>query len=271
MSTRVLVLLLLGAVGCEPNVVDAVRKPPPVVIEKPPEPPDPPLVTSLAHRYSFDEPGLVALDTKNAAHGQVLGTELPGDGTLPLAGDYSAEYVNLPNGLIHVLSAATFEAWLTWNTMGVWQRIFDFGNSTMGEDIAEAGSSYLFLTTNAAADTTRMLPGGMRVAYSHNGVGDEDVCYGPDPFPLGVETHVAVVIDPDAKSITLYQDGAFVAECMLTRTLSTIDDKNNWLGHSNFKNDRDLSGIYDEFRIYSAALTAAEIADSYEAGPDAQP
>lgn len=270
MSTRVLTLLLLGAVGCEPNVVDAVREPPPVV-EPVPVPEQPPLVTSLIHRYSFDEPGLVALDPKGAAHGQVLGTELPGDGTLPLAGDYSAQYVNLPNRIMSGHDAATFEVWLTWNTAGVWQRIFDFGSSTKGEDVADAGATYLFFTTNGAADTTRGLPAGIRVAYSLNGVGDEDVCYGPAAFPLGVETHAAIVVDPDSQTFSIYQDGALVAECQLTRPLSSIDDVNNWLGHSNFKNDRDLAGTYDEFRIYGAALTAKEIAQSFKAGPDAKP
>ena len=71
--------------------------------------------------------------------------------------------------------------------------------------------------------------------------------------------------------MALYQDGALVDECPLTRRLSKIDDVNNWLGRSNYTIDNELDGIYDEFRIYGAALTAAEIADSFKAGPDAQP
>jgi hypothetical protein len=71
--------------------------------------------------------------------------------------------------------------------------------------------------------------------------------------------------------MTLYQDGELVKDCTLARPLSAIDDVNNWLGHSNFSADVDLDGIYDEFRIYGAALTAEQLADSFKAGPDAKP
>ena len=131
------------------------------------------------------------------------------------------------------------------------------------------GKSYLFLTTKAAPDTALMLPGTLRVAYSTKGIADEVYCNGSMPFPSGVETHVAVVIDRTAKSMALYQDGALLRDCALTRPLSAIDDVNNWLGHSNYAADVDLSGIFNEFRIYGAALSAAQIEDSFVAGPDA--
>lgn len=268
-------LLFLSAIACEPNVVDAVREPPPP--EPPVEVPPGVLVSSLLHRYSFDEEGTVALDSKAAAHGPIVGTTLTGNGTLTLAGAHSLEYVNLPNKIISILSDATFEAWLAWDGGGSWQRIFDFGSSSGGEDIptvpasGTSGLSYLFLTTNAAADSTRGLPSGMRVAYSQNGVGDEDVCYGPLPFPSGAEAHhVAVVVDTNTETVSLYQDGSLVNECPLTRPLSAIDDVNNWLGRSNFTNDVELAAQYDEFRIYNAALTSNEIAESFAAGPDAK-
>ena len=260
--------LLLSAAACDPNVVDAVQdplpEPTPVVAS--------PLESSLIHRYSFDGDAAVVLDSKGAAHGQLLGERLPGDGTLPLAGEHAGQYVNLPNGIVSGLTDATFEAWLTWNGGAAWQRIFDFGSSSSGEDMPGAtGTSYLFLTTNASPDTSRVLPAGLRVAYSQNGVEDEELCYVATPFPSGVETHVAVVIDRAAKSMALYQDGALLRDCTLTRPLSAIDDVNNWLGHSNYVADADLSGIFDEFRIYGAALSATQVEDSFVAGPDAAP
>ena len=259
--------LLLGSVGCDPNVVDAVREPVPVVVPEPVSP----LEGSLIHRYSFEGDGNAVLDSKGAAHGQLFGTKLAGSGALPLAGGRTGEYVDLPNGIVSGLHDATFEAWLTWNGGGSWQRIFDFGGSTAGEDMPAAGSSYLFLTTASSIDTGRMLPPALRVAYSQNGVGDEDICYGSGPFPIGAATHVAVVVDPAAETLSLYQDGTLLSECPLQRPLSKLDDVNNWLGRSNFSADEDLAGSYDEFRIYAAALTAREIADSFKAGPDAKP
>ncbi len=270
MQRTAIFLAMFGSVGCDANVVDAVRQPPPVPSMQVPVPISP-LGSSLIHRYSFDGNGNSVLDSKGAAHGQLIGPKLPGTGALPLAGARTGEYVNLPNGIVSGLNDATFEAWLTWNGGGSWQRIFDFGGSTAGEDLPAAGSSYLFLTASSSADTVRALLPSLRVAYSQNGVADEDTCNGPGPFPIGVTAHVAVVVDPAAGTMSLYQDGALLSECTLTRPLSAIDDVNNWLGRSNFNADEDLAGSYDEFRIYAAALTATEIADSFSAGPDAKP
>jgi hypothetical protein len=280
MPMRTLTLLLLGAVACDPNVVDAVSEPP-----APPDmTPVSPLKSSLIHRYSFEGEGTEAADSKFQAHGRIVGTSLSGTGSLPLAGAKSLQYVDLPDGIVSKLTDATFEAWLTWNGGQAWQRIFDFGSSAFGEDPyapADApaegpttfgGTSYLFLTPNAGPDTGRPYPTGMRVAYSRNGVGNEVVCYASEqPFPKGAEHHVAVVVDASAETIALYQDGALVKECRLTRPLSDIDDVNNWLGRSNYTVDDELDGTYDEFRIYAAALTAKEIEDSFNAGPDAKP
>jgi hypothetical protein len=258
-------------VACNANVVDAVRDPPPPVVVPDPEPVNP-LTSSLIHRYSFDGEGESVLDSKGAAHGEAVAVLLGGDGQLALQGERSAQFVDLPNGLISGLSSATFEAWLTWQGGGDWQRIFDFGSSSAGEGLpGPTGTSYLFLTTASGEDLSRALPSALRAAFSENGVVDEDICHGPAPFPIGVATHVALVIDPTSEAMTLYQNGALLADCFLARPLSLIDDVNNWLGRSNYVADVDLSGSYDEFRIYGAALTAAEIADSFTAGPDAKP
>lgn len=281
MSKQAFFLLFLAAAACEPRVVDAVREPPPPV-EVPVEvPPKNPLASSLLHRYSFNGLGNVALDSIGAAPGPIVNASLAGTGSLTLAGGHTLEYVNLPNDIIHGLNDATFEAWLTWSGGGPWQRIFDFGNSNGGEDMPTivpgttsntySGTSYLFLTANAASDSSRGLESGLRVAYSLDGVGNEDVCVGTESLPKGVPTHVAVVVDSKAHTITLYQDGALINECQLSRPLSDIDDANNWLGRSNFTADQDLAASYDEFRIYTTALTPEQIADSFKFGPDAEP
>jgi hypothetical protein len=259
---------LLAAVGlaCEPNVVDAVREP-----REMPEPVSP-LETSLIHRYSFDGTGATVVDSIGAAHGEVIGTELSGNGTLSLMGEHTAQHVNLPNRLISGLSSATLEFWLTWDGGGPWQRIFDFGNSTSGEGMPGTdGTTYLFLTTASAFDGQRMLPPGLRAVFSLDRAADEEVCHASEVFPSARSTHVALVVDAARRSMSLYQDGALLNACDLTRPLSMVEDVNNWLGRSNYEADVDLAGAYDEFRIYSAALTAEELAASYAGGPDAGP
>lgn len=263
MARAVSSLLLLCAFGCEPHVVDAVRESP--------EPPAPgPLETSLIHRYGFEGEGHEVRDSKGAAHGQLLGTALSGTGQLVLAGERSGQYVNLPNGIASGLRNATFEAWLTWDGGDAWQRIFDFGNSSSGQDSpGDTGTRYIYLTPASARDSANMLVPALHLAYSQGGKGGESICDAPAPFPTGVQTHVAVVIDEAAQSMAIYQSGSLVADCVLAHPLSAIDDVNNWLGHSNYVADVDLSGTFDEFRIYSAALTASELSASFSAGPDA--
>ena len=43
---------------------------------------------------------------------------------------------------------------------------------------------------------------------------------------------------------------------------------NNWLGRSQWAPHPLFQGIYDEFRIYSKALSAAQIAEDFAKGPD---
>ena len=77
---------------------------------------------------------------------------LPG-GTLSSANaETIAGYVDLPNGIISSLVNATFEAWVTWDGSGSWQRIFDFGASGGGEDISNGNGAYLFMSPQGDAN-----------------------------------------------------------------------------------------------------------------------
>jgi hypothetical protein len=50
--------------------------------------------------------------------------------------------------------------------------------------------------------------------------------------------------------------------------LEAIDDVNNWLGRSQWRQDFNLPGAYNEFRIYDSALSSADVAAIYALGPD---
>jgi hypothetical protein len=69
----------------------------------------------------------------------------------------------------------------------------------------------------------------------------------------------------------MYVNGALQARTTLSNRLSAIRDLNNWLGKSQFVADPEFSGTYHEFRIYTAARSAAQITASFQAGPDALP
>jgi Concanavalin A-like lectin/glucanases superfamily len=227
-----------------------------------------PLKNALVHRYAFDGKGAVAVDDVGGADGVILNTELAGLGQLYL--DRSGEleqYVELPNGIISSLSSATFETWVVWETPPAtphpfWERIFDFGVSTAGEDVRESGKSYLFFAPGQPGTT----PPRPRTAYKDPNSGGEVIVDGKDPCPTNTVFHAAVVVDERAEELRLYVNAVEEGVTPLVEPLSGIEDVNNWLGRSQFKVDTRFGGSFLEFRIYDQALTQAELAASLALG-----
>jgi hypothetical protein len=218
---------------------------------------------ALVHRYRFDGSGTTATDSVGAAHGRLMNTSLANQGRVDLAGGTSDDYVDLPNGIVSSLNQATFEAWVTWNGGGAWQRLFDFGSSTAAEGLQGNGRTYLFLTPSAPASN-----GIARVVYSRAGQSGETVATATRPMATGAQTHVAVVVNAQNDSLSLFLNGALEGMTALTGALSEISDVNNWLGRSQFNLDVEFGGSIQEFRIYNAALSEAQLAASFSAGPD---
>jgi hypothetical protein len=231
------------------------------------------LRAALRNLYTFGGQGTEIRDTRGDAHGTLLHfpeTSTPPDtvqfnGRLTLDGQGS--YVELPPGLISSLSDATFEAWVTWRGGDAWARIFDFGNNNGGTPVI--GVTYLFLTTSRPDN------GGVRLAYSVAGPGEETRVDGVNALPIhlapddNVPDQVAVVVDRANGSTRLYSNGVEIASTPQAVDLSAISDVNNWLGRSNYFVDPALSALFVEFRIYSQALTTAQINASFQAGPGA--
>lgn len=226
-------------------------------------PPEPTLRgDALLHRYSFDGSGMVAMDSKGAAHGALIATQLSGEGLLRLDQTGPNQYVDLPNRLISGLTDATFEVWLTWAGGADWQRIFDFGDSTsMIEDERSSGRSYLFLAPHGNGDFVR--------AVYKNPMLREVIIDARPALTVGAPTCLAIVFDDTNNLMRLFRDGAKIGEVELDSKLSQIHDVNDWIGRSQFAADAPLSGVIDEFRVYDAALSEAEILKSFSSGPDA--
>jgi concanavalin A-like lectin/glucanase superfamily protein len=215
------------------------------------------LRAALAHRYSFDGIGDVVLDSVAGADAKLFRASLDGRGVAVLTGD--DEFVNLPNNLLSSSNDKTIETWLTWNGGDRWQRIFDFGSSDEGETQRGQGATYLYLTPRGNDD--RMLLG-----YSTDGIEGETRVISSSALPIGSSVYVAVVVDSRHDSFSLYVNGALDGTHALEQRLSEIQDFNSWLGLGQFSADPGLSGQLDEFRLYDRALTAEEIALSFELG-----
>jgi len=170
--------------------------------------------------------------------------------------DGGNDYVQLPIGsVIGSLTNSTFATWVNFsNTGGAWQRIFDFGNDT---------TAYMFLTPRMGT------AGSMRFAITVAGGGAAENQANAPTTLASAWHHLAVTIDADGDTITLYLDAAVVAQ-NTEATLSPSDlgvTTSNWLGRSQWAVDAFYSGLIDDFRIYSRTLTQAEIAHLADTTP----
>jgi len=162
--------------------------------------------------------------------------------------DDASTYVSLPIGsVISSLTNATFAVWVNWSGVGGdWQRVFDFGSGT---------NVNLFLTPRTVAG------GPLRFAITNAGASNEDRTTAPQALPTGWH-HVAVTIDAEGKTHTLYVDGQAVAVHTSARYTPASLGKTtqNWLGRSQYSADAYFNGTLDDFRIYNRVLGTSEIA-----------
>jgi hypothetical protein len=220
----------------------------------------------LAHRYSFVETG------GNSVTDSVAGPV--GNGTLPNGGTFTGaslalsasaqQYVKLPTGIANSRSGVTFMAWVNLNANANWCRIFDFGNGT---------SSYLYLTPQNSSSN-------LQFAITVPGSGGEQTITSSATMSTGVWHQVAVTLSGNTGvpgisgfggSGALFLDGVDVGftENLTLNPASLGSTANNYLGKSQYSSDPYLNGSIEEFRIYNGALSPAEIAQAFVAGPAA--
>ncbi|MCT9083215.1 beta-L-arabinofuranosidase domain-containing protein [Streptomyces fulvoviolaceus] len=157
----------------------------------------------------------------------------------------SYQYVDLPAAALGGTSAITLSAWVKPTHDANWTRVFDFGNDT---------TRYLYLAARNAS-------GVPRFAITTSGAGGEQGLNGTAALPLNEWSHLAVTLAGGTG--TLYVNGTAVAQntsmSLTPATLGTLT--NNWLGRSNYSGDPVFAGAYDEFNVFSRALTGAEVTE----------
>jgi DUF1680 family protein len=155
----------------------------------------------------------------------------------------SYQYVDLPADILGGASEITLSAWVRPTHADNWARVLDFGDDT---------TRYLYLAARNGS-------GVPRFAITDSGAGGEQGLDGTAALPLDRWSHLAVTIS--GTTGTLYVNGAAVA----TNTSMSLNPAalgplaHHWLGRSSYSGDPVFAGAFDEFDLWSRALTAAEI------------
>ena len=227
-----------GGAGGEPNVP----------IELPP--------AVLMLRYDFDDlTRLIAIDASgNGQDGTLAGTSLPVGiaghigGALSLNGSLK-QYVELPTQVLKGLNGVSIASWIKLSQALAWDRLFDFN---AGE------SEWFYFSPTGWNDTTKTF--GTRCATRTTSALAPEIEM-TSTIPINEWHHVAIVF---AKPfLRYYLDGVMQSEqADVSFGPDSLGDTNqNWIGRSVYAADPYLTGQIDDFRLYSGALTAEQVAD----------
>lgn len=224
------------------------------------------LPAELIHRWDFSGSGVEVIDRIDGRAATILGgAELDGSGRLSISDGVS--YVALPSAVLSSAdsSSMTIAAWITWFGGASWQRVFDFGRTAAGDGLpGEATAQFYFTPRFEPRQFYSVLLDG---DYTSSG---QAVVESTEEFPANVPAFVAVVVEGNdatgTSSLRLYLNGARVGTPSTTAVrLAEFPDQNCWLGQSQWIQDADplthWNGQYDEFRIYSRALSDSEISN----------
>jgi hypothetical protein len=243
-----------------------------------------PVVPGLAHRYSFASN--TANDLVGTANGTLNGTAVVSSGTLNLDGTQGSS-VSLPAGILSNVDEVTIETWATFpGAINPYANLFAFGYTDvtpLDPNINLGGNYITFCPHTGASPNTIQANFGQGVPGSS---GERDVVI-PGVLDNQTNVHVVVVFHPLAGYEAFYTNGvlaaqtsmfntlidpvgaqtpAFNGHSILSYTLGT--DPNNYIGQSLYTGDPGMLANISEFRIYTNALTAAQIAATQVLGPN---
>jgi hypothetical protein len=208
--------------------------------------------SDLLQRLKFDETGgTTAVDSSGNSYSATLvnsPTFVAGklNNALNLA-SASSQYATLPNGFLSTLGDFTITAWVNVATFSTWARIFDFGTGT---------TNYMFLTPQYATGSNAAK---LRFEIRTPSVTSQQL---NSSIAITANTWNHIAITLSGNTATLYVNGSLAAtnSGMMLRPSSLGSTTQNYLGRSQFSADPYFNGAIDDFRIYSRALSASEIA-----------
>jgi len=212
--------------------------------------------TGLISRYQFK--GNDRDWSRNNLHAITRGTDfrfIPDSlfsNVLALSGE-SETYVSIPGEAVSGEESLTICGWINLLSAQPGQMFFDFGKNS---------NSHFF----AAPAGTKEKP-GLQAAFV---AGSKIYTTSSDAVPLKKWSHLAVVLDIPAKTLSTYLNGALVAEVKdatldLSQLFDTDSENNNqlYVGKSIDGEKSFLNAKLSDFRIYRIPLTSRQIGRIY--------
>ncbi len=204
--------------------------------------------TTLIHRYSFTSD---ASDSIGGANGTYQGDANNSGGQLVLDG---GGYLSLPASMINIATnaAVTIDTWTTIGATAEWSHLWEFGN----------------LTANNIYCAPRANLGGFNsFGISEGGYAGSQTLNWAHGWS-NLTMHITCVIDPTTSTLAEYTNGVLVqASYTASAALTLVGTANFTLGNSSYGDPNAILSV-DEFRIYSGALTPAQVAKSDLSGPN---
>ena len=207
------------------------------------------LPTELRAQLPLDaSSGTAAPDASgHGLNGTLVGGASWGDGRNgghALLLDGQSGHLALPAGAVSDLGDFTVALWVYWNASATNVRVFDFGSSDIG---------YMALMPRDSGGVMRFMITG--TTY----FGEQNISAG-SALPTGRWVHLAVTLS--GTHGTLYVDGtaAGSSDAIALAPFQLGSTTQNWLGRSQYAGVPFFNGRMQDLRLYSGALTAAQVA-----------
>jgi hypothetical protein len=238
-------------------------------------------VPSLLYNYRFTTGDVQGVTTLNAASGQfdatlvngptlTTSTYKAGTASIALLGS-SSQYVQLPAfTMTSTITGITISCWINFATSPAnYTRIFDISGALKNNVGAITGGGTAYSFQGFAVSNTLVFE---IVSSTNSGSANVGAISTPYLASTGTWTHVTWVLT--GSSWTLYINSAVVTPTINTAisvylpptTYNNGIYPNFFIGRSSWINDSYTTGNFSDFRMYTSALTASQVASMYNSG-----